>query len=101
MSGFGGMISFEVKGGHAASVAVLNNLRVATLAASLGSVETLAVNAAANFLHYMTAEEAEARGIATGLIRVSVGIESADDLIADFDQALSLVASNRLQEVGG
>lgn len=88
MSGFGGMLSFEVHGGFQASDRVLRSLRLASHAASLGGVETLAVQAAANFLHYMTSEEAESIGIAPGLIRISAGLEGSDDLLADFDQAL-------------
>lgn len=88
MQGFGGMLSFAVKGGFDASDRVLRKLHLASHAASLGGVETLAVQAAANFAHYMSAEEAERIGIAPGLVRVSVGIEAAKDVIADFDQAL-------------
>lgn len=88
MTGFGGMLSFELKGGAAAAVHFLENVRLASHAASLGGVETLVVGAAANFLHYMTEEEAERLGLSRGLVRVSAGIEAADDLIADFDQAL-------------
>jgi cystathionine beta-lyase/cystathionine gamma-synthase len=89
MTGFGGMLSFELKGGYAAASSFLKNVRLASHAASLGGVETLVVSAAANFLHYMSAEEAERSGVSTGLVRVSVGIEAANDLIADFEQALA------------
>ena len=89
MRGFGGMLSVEVHGGYEGANRVLNKLHWPRLATSLGGVESLVVNAMANFVHYMTVEEAEQRGIPTGLIRVSVGLEGAADLIADFDQALS------------
>jgi methionine-gamma-lyase len=89
MSGFGGMLTFEVKGGYEAACRVLSRLQLPALAASLGGVESLAVHPASNFLHYMTLEEAERIGIAPGLLRISVGLEGKDDLIADFDQALS------------
>ena len=88
MSGFGGMLSFEVKGGYEAADRVLSRLRLPARAASLGGVESLAVHPASNFLHYMTLEEAEKIGIAPGLLRISVGLEGKDDLIADFEQAL-------------
>ena len=88
MSGFGGMLSFELDGYEAAD-RVLSRLRLASRAASLGGVETLAVHPASNFLHYMTLEEAARIGIAAGLLRISVGLEGKDDLIADFDQALA------------
>ena len=89
MSGFGGMLSFELKGGYDAASSFLKQVCLASNAASLGGVETLVVSAGANFLHYMTAEEAERLGMPLGLVRVSAGIEAADDLIADFEQALS------------
>jgi methionine-gamma-lyase len=89
MSGFGGMLGFEVKGGYEAADRFLSRLRLASRAASLGGVETLAVHPASNFLHYMTLEEAAKIGIAPGLLRISVGLEGKNDLIADFEQALS------------
>jgi cystathionine gamma-lyase len=89
MSGFGGILSFDMNGGYDAASRFLKNVRLATHAASLGGVETLVVSAGANFLHYMTAEEADRIGVPLGLVRVSAGIEAADDLIADFEQALS------------
>jgi cystathionine beta-lyase/cystathionine gamma-synthase len=89
MSGFGGMLSFDVKGGFDAADRLLRKLRLASHAASLGGVETLAVHAAANFAHYMSSEEAERIGIAPGLVRISVGIEGQQDLMADFEQALA------------
>jgi len=89
MSGFGGMLSFELKGGYGAAGCFLKKVRLASHAVSLGGVETLVVNAAANFLHYMSAEEAERSGVSTGLVRVSAGIEAANDLIEDFEQALA------------
>lgn len=89
MSGFGGMLSFEVSSGYDGAKAVLSRLRLPRIAGSLGGVESLAVLAAANFSHYLSAEEAEQTGITAGLIRVSVGLEAASDLIADFDQALA------------
>lgn len=89
MSGFGGMLSFEVKGGYEAADRCLTQLRLPARAASLGGVESLAVHPASNFLHYMTLEEAERIGIAPGLLRISVGLEGKEDLIADFEQALA------------
>jgi cystathionine beta-lyase/cystathionine gamma-synthase len=90
MSGFGGMLGFEVKGGYEAAYRCLKRLRLATCAPSLGGVETLAVHPASNFLRYMSLKEAEEIGIAPGLLRISVGLEDKQDLIADFDQALAI-----------
>jgi cystathionine beta-lyase/cystathionine gamma-synthase len=92
MSGFGGVLSFELEGGYEAADQCLTRLRLASRAASMGGVETLAVHPASNFLHYMTLEEAERIGIAPGLLRVSVGLENVDDLVADFTQALAVPA---------
>ena len=89
MTGFGGMLGFEVKGGYDAANRFLGRLRLGSRAASLGGVETLAVHPASNFLHYMTLEEAAKIGIAPGLLRISVGLEGTEDLIADFEQALA------------
>ncbi|HEY6972527.1 MAG TPA: aminotransferase class I/II-fold pyridoxal phosphate-dependent enzyme [Candidatus Angelobacter sp.] len=89
MSGFGGMLSFEVDGGYERANAVLARLQLPRIAASLGGVESLVAHAAANFAHYLTEQESESAGITSGLIRVSVGLENPADLISDFDQALS------------
>ncbi len=93
MRGFGGMLSFEVKGGLEGAKTVLSKLRLPRLAASLGAVESLVVLAAANFSHYLTDEEAARAAISPGMLRVSVGLESSDDLVADFDQALSALSA--------
>lgn len=88
MTGFGGMLSFEVAGGYEAADRVLGRFRLVARASSLGGVESLAVHPASNFLHYMTLEESARLGISPGLLRLSVGIEAEEDLIADFEQAL-------------
>jgi len=88
MHGFGGMLAFEVAKGEKAGRAVIEALKVATHAVSLGGVETLAVHAAST-THAPLSPEARTRGgVTPGLIRVSIGLESPQDLIADFDQAL-------------
>ena len=89
MTGFGGMLSVDLKGGYAAAERLLSNLKLAVRAASLGAVESLVVHAAVNFAHYLTPQQSEAIGITPGLVRVSVGLETAEELIADFDQALA------------
>lgn len=105
MSGFGGMLSFEVEGGHERVNAVLSRLQLPRIAASLGGVESLVVHPAANFAHYLSESEAASAGISAGLIRVSTGLEDSADLIADFDQALSgrreANAANTVQSVAG
>ena len=89
MRGFGGMVSFEMRGGLAAATRLVESLRLITLAVSLGGVESLIVHPA-SMIHGMLSEETlRAQGIRPGLLRLSVGLESAADLIADLDQAMA------------
>jgi len=89
MSGFGGMISFEVKGGLEAARRVVERTRLFTLAESLGGVESLIELPAAMTHASIPAETRRAHGVADGLVRASVGIEDVADLISDLDRALS------------
>jgi cystathionine gamma-lyase len=91
MSGYGGMFSFELKGSMKDAMRFTESLKVATLGASLGAVETLVVQPAAMTHTQLTPEDRRKTGISDTLIRVSVGIEDAEDLIADFEQALAKV----------
>lgn len=85
----GGMISFEVKGGLQGGEAMMNHVQLATLAVSLGNVDTL-IQHPASMTHASVAREDRLRsGLTDGLVRLSVGIENVDDIIADLDQALS------------
>jgi cystathionine beta-lyase/cystathionine gamma-synthase len=86
--GFGGMISFELRGGAESAERFFKRSRLAALAVSLGGVETLVVRPAAAVHSNLSPQERAASGISDGLIRLSVGLESTDDLITDFDQAL-------------
>ena len=88
MRGGGGMISFDVKGGLEAGKKFINSLKLCTLAVSLGDTETLVEQAAAMTHTMIPKEVREAAGITDGMIRMSVGLEDADDIIADLDQAL-------------
>jgi cystathionine beta-lyase/cystathionine gamma-synthase len=90
MSGFGSMISFEL-GSLAAANLFLKQLRICSLAESLGGVETL-ISHPASMTHAAIGEEGRgALGITDGLVRISVGIEDVDDIIADMEQALKVV----------
>ena len=89
MSGFGGMVSFELESVEAGK-SFVNNVRVATLATSLGGVETIVQHAASMTHASIPAEERKRAGISDGLIRMSVGIEDVNDLEADLRQALSV-----------
>jgi methionine-gamma-lyase len=88
MSGFGGMVSFELAGGREAGTRLVESTRLAVLAVSLGGAETL-IEHPASMSHAMLSDDALRRaGIPPGLIRLSVGIEDPKDLIADLAQAL-------------
>jgi cystathionine gamma-synthase len=94
--GFGGMLSFEIKGGEAAVRAFLEHLRYFSLAESLGGVESLICHPA-SMTHAPMSEEALAKaGVSQDLIRLSVGIESGEDLAADVLDALE-AASNAVE----
>jgi cystathionine beta-lyase/cystathionine gamma-synthase len=88
MSGFSGIISFELKGGIPAGKAVMNNVKLCGLAESLGAVETMITHPATMTHADVPAEEREARGLTGGLVRLSVGIEDVEDIVADLEQAL-------------
>ncbi len=90
MRGYGGMLSFSLQNGFEAVKRVLPRLRLAHLAANLGAVETLAGVPATTSHVECTAEERAAMGIPEGLVRYSVGIEDAKDLIADLEQAFTV-----------
>lgn len=89
MSGFGGMISFEVKGGREAGVKLCNALKLCTVAVSLGDAETLVEHPASMTHSAYSQQELEEAGISAGLIRLSVGLEDAEDILADFEQAFA------------
>ena len=89
MKDFGGMLSFEVKGGRAAGTKLVNSLHLITVAVSLGDAETLIEHPASMTHSTYTEEELAASGIPGGLIRLSAGLENAEDIIADLEQALA------------
>ncbi len=88
MSAYGGMVTIEVKGGVKAAVRVCDALRVAVNAMSLGGVETLVSIPVYSSHVNMSDEELARHGVTPGMIRISVGVEGAEDLIGDFRQAL-------------
>ncbi len=91
-TGCGGMLSFEIKGGLDEAERFLESLRVFALAESLGGVESLIEHPALMTHASVPKEVREQVGLTDSLIRVSVGIEHIDDLIADFDQAFKMIA---------
>lgn len=96
MTGFGGMVTIEVKPSKKllpveAAVKVCDNLKVAVNAMSLGGVETLVSIPVYSSHVFMSDAELKRHGVTAGMIRISVGVEGIDDLIADFEQALALI----------
>jgi len=98
MGGFGSMISFELKGGMEAGQILMDHVRVATLAVSLGGVETLVEHPASMTHAGMSPEDRRAAGFSDGLVRYSVGMEDVEDLIVDLRQALDAVSSEESQK---
>ena len=90
-SGFGAMLWFEVQGGAGAGKRLMDSVRLCTLAENLGSVETLVTHPATMTHADVERAERERVGISDGLVRLSVGLEDVEDLIADLDQALNQV----------
>lgn len=88
MDGFSGMISFELVGGISAGKTVMNNVKLCALAESLGAVETMITHPATMTHADVPKEDRLARGLTDGLVRISVGIEDVDDIVADLAQAL-------------
>ncbi|HPH95021.1 MAG TPA: aminotransferase class I/II-fold pyridoxal phosphate-dependent enzyme [Anaerolineaceae bacterium] len=86
---YGGMISFELKGGLKAGEAMMNNVRLATLAVSLGNVDTLIQHPASMTHASVPQKDRLSMGITDGLVRLSVGVENVEDILEDLDQALA------------
>ncbi len=89
MRGFGGMVSFVTKGGLEPARAIARSLKLFSLAESLGGVESLTCHPVTMTHGAIPKEIREARGVTDGLLRLSVGIEDGDDLLADLEQALA------------
>ena len=88
MSGFSGMIAFELTGGTEAGKQLMNHVQLCGLAESLGSVETMITHPASMTHVDVPAEDRRKRGLTDGLVRLSVGIEDVEDIIADLESAL-------------
>jgi cystathionine beta-lyase/cystathionine gamma-synthase len=90
MTGYGGMISFDVEDFEKGRL-LTNSVELCSLATSLGGVETIIQHSASMTNGNLTPEERKLAGISEGLIRLSVGIEDADDIFADLENALSKI----------
>ncbi len=91
MTGFGGIVSFEIKGGRKAGEKLMNSVRLFVLAVSLGDVDSLIEHPASMTHSTYSTEELEKLGVSEGFVRLSVGIEDRHDLINDLSQALRRV----------
>lgn len=91
MKDFGGMLSFEVKGGKAAGIKLVNALKLCTIAVSLGDAETLVEHPASMTHSTYSAQDLKDAGIPEGLVRLSAGLENGEDIIADLKQALDQI----------
>jgi methionine-gamma-lyase len=83
------MVAFEMKGGFDAAYHLIGRTKLCVLAVSLGGVESLITHPASMIHAHQSAEEREVGGVSPGLIRLSVGLEAAEDIIEDLDQAMS------------
>jgi O-acetylhomoserine (thiol)-lyase len=86
--GYGGMITFGLEGGYDAAQATVENTELASLLANVGDAKTLIIHPASTTHQQLTDEEQEASGVTPDLVRLSVGLEGTDDIIADLDQAI-------------
>ena len=90
MSGFSGMITFELTGGTEAGKQLMNHVKLCGLAESLGSVETMITHPASMTHADVPPEDRRRRGLTDGLVRLSVGVEDVEDIILDLEQALAV-----------
>lgn len=91
--GAGALFTFAVKGGYDACIKLVDSLEIFSHVANLGDARSLIIHSASTTHRQLTAEQQEAAGAAPNVVRVSIGIEDADDLIADLDQALAKAAT--------
>jgi methionine-gamma-lyase len=91
MRQFGGMLSFELKGGLEDGINFMNQIKMCTLAPTLGDVDTLILHPASSSHINIPEKIRRDNGITDGLIRMSIGIENANDIIRDLNQALEVV----------
>jgi len=87
--GAGALFTFAVKGGYDACIKLVDGLEIFSHVANLGDTRSLIIHSASTTHRQLTPEQQEAAGAAPNVVRLSIGIEDADDLIADLDQALA------------
>lgn len=89
--GYGGLVGFELKGGRDVGRKFIDSLKMFYHVANIGDVRSLAIHPASTTHSQLTPQEQAKTGVADGYVRLSVGIEHIDDILADLDQALSVV----------
>ena len=87
--GYGGLVGFELEGGREAGRRFIDNLKLLYHVANIGDARSLAIHPASTTHSQLTAEEQETTGVSAGYVRLSIGIEHVDDIIADLDQAIA------------
>ena len=90
---YGALLTFGVKGGLEAGKEFIDNLELLSLLANIGDAKSLVIHPASTTHQQLTPEEQESTGVTPDLIRVSVGLEDVEDIIADIDQALEKVTA--------
>ncbi len=96
-NGFGGVLSFKIKGTKEQADAIVNNLQLVSHLANVGDAKTLIIHPASTTHEQLSTEEQRASGVVPGVLRVSVGYEHLNDIKADFQQAFETVFANSLQ----
>jgi cystathionine beta-lyase/cystathionine gamma-synthase len=91
MKGFGGVVSFELDGNFKTTMKFVDSLKLCFLAASLGGAETLATQPVTSSHYYVSVEDRKKAGIKDELIRLALGIEDSEDIIADLEQAFNKI----------
>jgi O-acetylhomoserine (thiol)-lyase len=89
--GYGGVLSFEIKGGIEKATTFVDNLKLISHLANVGDAKSLIILPAATTHQQLTHDEQLQAGVTPGLLRVSVGLEHIDDIVADFEQAFEIV----------
>ena len=89
-NGFGGVLVFGIKGGREAGRKFINSVKLASLLANVGDAKTLVIHPSTTTHQQLSDAEQKASGVTPDLVRVSVGIEHIDDIMADFDQAFGV-----------
>ncbi len=93
MRGFGGMVCFELKGGVAAGARLMNAVKLCSLAVSLGDTRTLITHPASTTHSVVSRAQRLAQGVTDGLVRLSVGLEDVEDILADLEQGLAAISN--------